>query len=158
MFQAARTSAAGKQPLYHSVVVGAGPGGIAVLGNLLQQAPGQPTLWVDPAFQGGRVNARYREVPSNTKVDLFAKFAGAVGPLDRVVKSTPQPNAMTALAGLPQDQGCTLAYAADMCLMLSEGIKREFPEVQPQVGEVAKATLKRVHPPVLPPYITIDGH
>lgn len=43
-------------------VVGAGPAGIAVVGNLLERQLGK-IVWVDPAFDGGRVNRKYREVP-----------------------------------------------------------------------------------------------
>lgn len=48
---------------YEAVVVGAGPAGIAVVGNLLEQKK-EPILWVDHQFSGGRLNQYYREVPS----------------------------------------------------------------------------------------------
>jgi len=48
---------------YEAVVVGAGPAGIAVVGNLLEQKK-SPILWVDHQFSGGRLNKYYREVPS----------------------------------------------------------------------------------------------
>jgi hypothetical protein len=47
---------------YEAVVVGAGPAGIAVVGNLLEQKKA-PILWVDDKLQGGRLNKYYREVP-----------------------------------------------------------------------------------------------
>ena len=47
---------------YSAVVVGAGPAGIAVVGNLLEQKK-DPILWVDDLFQSGRLNKYYREVP-----------------------------------------------------------------------------------------------
>lgn len=47
---------------YEAVVVGAGPAGIAVVGNLLEQKK-SPILWVDEVFEGGRLNKYYREVP-----------------------------------------------------------------------------------------------
>ena len=47
---------------YEAVVVGAGPAGVAVVGNLLEQKKA-PILWVDHVFQGGRLNKCYREVP-----------------------------------------------------------------------------------------------
>lgn len=47
---------------YEAVVVGAGPAGVAVVGNLLEQKKA-PILWVDHEFQGGRLNKYYREVP-----------------------------------------------------------------------------------------------
>jgi len=47
---------------YSAVVVGAGPAGTAVVGNLLEQQTA-PILWVDDLFQSGRLNKYYREVP-----------------------------------------------------------------------------------------------
>jgi alpha-1,3/alpha-1,6-mannosyltransferase len=47
---------------YEAVVVGAGPAGLAVVGNLLEQKK-SPILWVDHVFKGGRLNTSYREVP-----------------------------------------------------------------------------------------------
>lgn len=47
---------------YSAVVVGAGPAGAAVVGNLLEQKRA-PVLWVDDLFQSGRLNKYYREVP-----------------------------------------------------------------------------------------------
>ncbi|KAI0102382.1 hypothetical protein GGR51DRAFT_288782 [Nemania sp. FL0031] len=128
-----------------AVVVGAGPGGITVVGNLLEhsaelQADRQKLIWVDPHFQGGRVNARYREVPSNTKVNLFVQFAHEVSAFKAIVEATPKPNALTTLLELPQDQGCTLSYAADMCLMLTEGLAIH-PQVKPHRGTVTSAVL-----------------
>lgn len=48
---------------YEAVVVGAGAGGIGVVGNLLELQKA-PLIWVDEAFDGGRLNRKYREVPS----------------------------------------------------------------------------------------------
>lgn len=48
---------------YEAVVVGAGAGGIGVVGNLLDQQA-KPILWVDEEFAGGRLHKYYREVPS----------------------------------------------------------------------------------------------
>ena len=47
---------------YAAVVVGAGPAGLAVVGNLLDRRCGK-ILWIDRHFQGGRINSTYREVP-----------------------------------------------------------------------------------------------
>lgn len=48
---------------YEAVVVGAGPAGLGVIGNLLDVNKA-PVIWVDEAFDGGRLNRKYREVPS----------------------------------------------------------------------------------------------
>ncbi|KAI1323472.1 hypothetical protein F5Y16DRAFT_383634 [Xylariaceae sp. FL0255] len=138
------SAAATMIPSTSAVVVGAGPGGITVIGNLLEHSKQLETrdklVWVDPHFRGGRVNARYREVPSNTKVNLFVQFANAVAPFKHVVDTTSTPNAVTVLEGLPQDQGCRLSHAADMCLMLTEGLAKH-PNLQQRQTEVASATL-----------------
>ncbi len=47
---------------YEAVVVGSGPAGVAVVGNLLEQKK-SPILWVDDELSGGRLNKYYREVP-----------------------------------------------------------------------------------------------
>ncbi|KAI3327819.1 hypothetical protein HD806DRAFT_484026 [Xylariaceae sp. AK1471] len=140
-----RFYSAASQPSTSAVVVGAGPGGITVVGNLLEhgaelQTDQRKLVWVDPYFQGGRVNARYREVPSNTKANLFAQFANEVSPFKAIVETTPKPNALTALQELPQEQGCRLSYAADMCLMLTNGLAKH-PEVQLQQAKVTSAIL-----------------
>lgn len=128
-----------------AVVVGGGPAGIAVVGNLLQHLPRHHRqLWVDPSFQSGRVNARYREVPSNTKVDLFLQFATKLEPLRRVIEAAAEPNAATVLRGLPQDLGCELGRAADLCLLLTQGLKEHFPEARQHQGKVTKANLDKV--------------
>ena len=58
---------------FQNLVVGAGPAGYAVVSALLD-AGSRSTLWVDPAFQSGRLLS-YLDVPSNTKAKLFAKYA-----------------------------------------------------------------------------------
>ena len=57
------SSVAGKmEKKYEAIVVGAGPAGVAVVGNLLEQKKA-PILWIDDVFQGGRLNKYYRSVP-----------------------------------------------------------------------------------------------
>ena len=51
-----------------AVVVGAGPAGLAVMGNLLEKQLGGKIAWVDPFFQGGRINRKYREVPRSVAI------------------------------------------------------------------------------------------
>lgn len=128
-----------------AVVVGGGPAGLAVVGNLLQALPQRrQQLWVDPSFTAGRVNAKYREVPSNTKVDLFLQFARALEPFRQVLERVPTPNAIAALEALQQDKGCELGKAADMCALLTEGLAKEFPEAEQHTGRVTAATLNKV--------------
>lgn len=47
--------------VYRAAVIGAGPAGIAALGQMLDMSMG-PVAWIDPSFAGGRL-LKYREVP-----------------------------------------------------------------------------------------------
>ncbi|TVY41290.1 hypothetical protein LSUB1_G002225 [Lachnellula subtilissima] len=137
--QCSRFSSQQKQtPRYRAVVIGAGPGGICAVGNLLEQKK-SPILWVDNLFQGGRLNQYYREVPSNTKVKRFIDYAEGVQPFRDVVKEAEKPNAYTHLKGLDQEDTCHIAQAADMCIMLTKGLDLER-GVAKQVGNVSKAS------------------
>jgi hypothetical protein len=142
---------------FSAIVVGAGAGGIAVVGNLLDSLPSSTTAtsssssstsstsssppspspsipsslavptspriaWVDPSFRGGRISAKYREVPSNTKVNLFLEYAGATGVFRDVLVQTPTPNAVSRLQKLPGDETCPLGYAGDMLQQLTDGM------------------------------------
>ncbi|KAI2468223.1 pyridine nucleotide-disulfide oxidoreductase-domain-containing protein [Annulohypoxylon bovei var. microspora] len=106
-----------------AVVVGAGSAGIAVLGNLLELLPPNSKIgWVDPLFQGGRINAKYREVPSNTKVCHFLSYGEGVEPFRKIAETTEKPNAISILKDLPRNGTCSLQYAGDMLLVLTEGL------------------------------------
>jgi cation diffusion facilitator CzcD-associated flavoprotein CzcO len=64
---------------YQWAIIGAGPSGIAVVGKLLDAGiPPEEILWVDPNFTVGDFGTLWRNVPSNTKVELFLKFLHAV--------------------------------------------------------------------------------
>ncbi|RDW81762.1 uncharacterized protein DSM5745_05319 [Aspergillus mulundensis] len=130
-------------PRCAAVVVGAGPAGLAVVGNLLEKQLGT-IVWVDPYFQGGRVNRKYREVPSNTKVALFQAFATAVQPFRSVINSTRIPNAFTTMAKLDQETTCHLHHAADVVRSLTDGIVK-MDQVHAFRGHVTAANLDRTH-------------
>ncbi|KFY41684.1 hypothetical protein V495_04833 [Pseudogymnoascus sp. VKM F-4514 (FW-929)] len=122
------------RPLYGAIVVGAGPAGLATVGTLLDEDV-KPILWVDEKFQGGRLNARYREVPSNTKVSLFIAFARATAAFRKIADQDPTPPAYAALQAMDQDTGCDLAAAGDMCVELTAGLGKEA-DVVMQYGHV----------------------
>lgn len=125
---------------YEAVVVGGGPAGITVLGNLLERGV-KPILWVDDRFNAGRVNARYREVPSNTKVKLFLDFATGTAPFRDIVGASSasadvtKSKALKMFDSLDPEKGCHLSHAADMLLMLTEGLK-QTPGVDARQGRL----------------------
>lgn len=63
---------------YQWAVIGAGPAGIAAVGQLLDQGiKPADIVWIDPKFTVGDFGTIWRNVPSNTKVSLFHKFLHA---------------------------------------------------------------------------------
>lgn len=68
---------------YSWAIVGAGAAGIAVIGKLLDQGiKGADILWVDPSFESGDLGKLWRNVSSNTTVELFHKFFEVVDSFD----------------------------------------------------------------------------
>ncbi|CAL5868638.1 uncharacterized protein PFLUO_LOCUS2865 [Penicillium psychrofluorescens] len=124
-----------------AVVVGAGPAGVAAVGNLLERQLGT-IAWIDPTFEAGRVNRKYREVPSNTRVALFSAFATATKPFQTVVDNTPKPNPFSTLAKLDQEKPCHLHHAADMVRSLTDGLVK-MEQVQACRGFVTAANLSK---------------
>ncbi|POS85490.1 hypothetical protein EPUL_001991 [Erysiphe pulchra] len=123
---------------YEAIVVGAGPAGITVVGNLIEQKK-TPILWIDDEFQGGRLHKCYREVPSNTRVKLFVAFCDALSSFREIAKNTQRPNAYTLLQALRQDDTCHIAEAADLCLMLTQGLNETL-GVYKRQGTVTSAS------------------
>ena len=125
-----------------NLVVGAGPAGYAVVSTLLD-AGSQPIAWVDPEFRSGRL-ASYLDVPSNTKVKLFEKFATTPSCMSEGAETAVEDfkvignNSDCAMntnthvyinhvdANLLQDKdpekGCQLAAAQSMVVRLSESL------------------------------------
>lgn len=77
---------------------------------------------------------------SNTKSKLFIDFAEAVAPFRKIIDDTPSPHAVDALRQLDQGKGCSLSNAADMLLMLTNGLMRT-PGVEVRRGRVTAATV-----------------
>ncbi|KAK4230726.1 hypothetical protein QBC38DRAFT_468665 [Podospora fimiseda] len=119
-----------------AIVVGAGPAGIATVGNLLETIKDGEIVWFDKSFKGGRINSAYREVPGNTAVKLFVDYAKAVEPFREIVESAAKPNPITVLEGLPQDGTCSLSHAGDMLQFLTDGLLKKHPRLKPVIAEV----------------------
>ena len=63
---------------YAWAVVGAGPAGIAAIGQLLDHGiDGRDIVWIDPSFTVGDFGNKWASVSSNTSVKLFTDFLQA---------------------------------------------------------------------------------
>lgn len=60
---------------YKWAVIGAGPAGIACIGNLIDaDVPANEIAWIDPSFSVGDFGTLWKNVSSNTSVKLFLDF------------------------------------------------------------------------------------
>lgn len=76
-------------------------------------------------------------------MSLFVAFAEAVAPLRSITEEIPRPNAFSHLQKLDQKKGCDISNAADLCLMLTDGLN-ESRGVYKMTGELTEATLSKV--------------
>lgn len=84
----------------------------------------------------------------NTKVKFFTKYADGVTPFRSIANETSKPNAYSHLEGLDPEKTCHIAEAADLCLMLTEGLG-ESSGVHKQLGDVSGASWTEASPAVL---------
>ncbi len=125
---------------FDAVVIGAGPGGLTCASNLLDQGISKLCI-IDPAFNAGRINEKYREVPSNTKAGLFVQWATGTNTFSDIIDRAPRGNAFEKLQSLNQDKTCQLADAIDVAKLLSDGL-RNHPRVTSIMSTVNHLTKK----------------
>jgi len=104
---------------YEWAVIGAGPAGIAAVGQLLDHGvPAKDIAWIDPAFKVGDFGTRWRHVPSNTKVELFLKFLNACAAFDYQ-----QAPVDFELNHAPKSKTCELRLMADPLQWVSDHLQ-----------------------------------
>lgn len=112
---------------YDAIVIGAGPTGLAVVGNLLDQNI-KKILWIDPEFNSGRLSA-YPEVPSNTKVMHFEGYWTQSKTFTDIIKhykNDPERNPFYEMSTMDHDKGCNLIYAIHMTNRLTQAIRELY--------------------------------
>lgn len=120
--------------VYRAAVIGAGPAGLACVGNLLDRLKmtgNDRILWIDPHFSAGRLE-KYPQVPSNTKVCLFTKFAEACVSF----KCEGSKTYKSLTSDFDPQSGCELKWAAELCKELTAGIKGQVETFQGQVDTI----------------------
>ncbi|AIT09319.1 hypothetical protein LO80_04610 [Candidatus Francisella endociliophora] len=73
---------------YRWAIVGAGPAGMAAVGELLDNnIKPKDIIWIDPSFKVGDFGEKWGEVSSNTTVELFLRFLNAIKSFEYEKKS-----------------------------------------------------------------------
>lgn len=109
---------------YDAVVIGAGPGGLTCVSNLLDQGLSKIAM-IDHEFNAGRIMEKYKEVPSNTKVQMFQKWATGTKAFESVIEHAPPGNPYEKLLTFDQDSGCQLGDAIEVAKLLSDGLRKD---------------------------------
>src|ERR1700743_3919402 len=100
---------------YAWTVIGAGPGGIAALGKLLDHGVADKDIaWIDREFKAGDLGAKWRSVSSNTKVSAFLEYLNGAKSF-RFSEAPPMP-----LTEIDPEETCALVLAADPLLWFTE--------------------------------------
>lgn len=119
--------------IYQWAVIGAGPAGIAAVGNLLDHdVSGESILWVDPKFNAGDFGTIWSNVPSNTTVKLFIKFLLACNSF--AYSTCPHD---FDLHHQNQDQTCNLRLMAEPLIWVTEQLKKQVHPVQDFVEKLS---------------------
>lgn len=106
---------------YQWAVIGAGPAGIAAVGKLLDHGiEAQQIAWVDPKFTVGDFGTHWRNVPSNTKVELFLKFLHNCQAFD--FQNCPRD---LALLSAQHNKTCYLSLMADSLQWVTHHLKQK---------------------------------
>ena len=126
---------------YQWAVVGAGPAGIACVGQLLDQGvPAASILWLDPSFAVGDFGTAWRNVSSNTTVGLFKRFykqCRAFHYSGSDARGRPY-----AIEGRGDKETCLLEVAAEPLRDITERLRQTVTSVQ---GEVARVEQHEQH-------------
>jgi cation diffusion facilitator CzcD-associated flavoprotein CzcO len=103
---------------YAWTVIGAGPAGIAAVGKLLDHGIADEDIaWVDPAFAGGDIGAKWRSVSSNTQAGLFLSYLNGSSAF-RFSTAPPMP-----LQDVDPDETCALGLVADPLVWITEQLR-----------------------------------
>ncbi len=106
---------------YNWAVVGAGPAGIAALGQLLDAGVDAGDIaWIDPHFTVGDFGGLWRNVPSNTRVDLFIRFLETCKAFDYQ-----QCTEKFALHDLDPHKTCKLGLMADPLQWVTNQLRKK---------------------------------
>lgn len=120
--------------VFEWAVIGAGPAGIAAVGNLLDQGvPAKSIVWIDPQFAAGDFGSKWREVSSNTKVELFLNFFNACRSFDYELTMN-----SFSIHQLDRNETCLLKEASAPLLWITKQLQTKVVSYQEHVIRLEK--------------------
>ncbi len=120
------------------LVIGAGPAGIASVGQLLDKGiPATAIAWLDPEFKVGEFGTKWRSVSSNTTVALFLKFLDFSPSFDFAACPHHYP-----LQSLDPQQTCSLHLAAEPLQWVTDRLCQKVNAIK---GHAQRLSLKQRH-------------
>ncbi len=119
---------------YEWSVVGAGPAGIAALGELLDSGVDAKRIaWIDPHFQVGDFGRYWGEVSSNTTVKLFLEFLKGYRAFSYSNKPKP-----FAIDDFKKEDSCLLKHVAEPLQWITDHLKMQVITHQTEALELEK--------------------
>jgi len=110
-------------------VIGAGAAGIAAVGKLLDQGVNEADiLWIDPAFAAGDLGAKWRGIPSNTKVKSFLRSLQNIESFHYDINSS-----AFAINQIDHEQTCLLDDIADPLCAITKTLQARVNCIKAQV-------------------------
>lgn len=107
-------------------VVGAGPAGIAAVGQLLDaKVTPEKIAWIDPQFKVGDFGTAWKRITSNTSVDSFLKFYRAFESFQ-----FDKPHKPFLIERLKPEKNCPLMLAAEPLFKITETFKSQVQALQ----------------------------
>lgn len=107
---------------YNWAVIGAGPAGIATVGNLLDAGVNPDDIvWIDPHFAVGDFGQLWRNIPSNTNVDRFIQFLQASQSFNYQACTE-----NFLLHQMNPDETCQLGLMADPLLWVTDTLRKKI--------------------------------
>jgi cation diffusion facilitator CzcD-associated flavoprotein CzcO len=113
-------------------VIGAGPAGIAAVGQLIDNGvAGTDIVWIDPKFKVGDFGEFWSEVSSNTRVKLFTDFLLKCNSFN--YKNRPNP---FKIDDLPADETCKLKFMVEPLEYVTAQLQSQVKHINQYVAKI----------------------
>tara|TARA_R110000868_G_scaffold380784_1_gene646966 strand:+ start:141103 stop:142152 length:1050 start_codon:yes stop_codon:yes gene_type:complete len=114
-------------------IIGAGPAGIAAMGQLLDRGiAAKDIAWIDPDFKVGDFGQHWHAVSSNTVAELFTRFLLHCKSFQYETKQHD-----FALNRLPQNETCQLSLMAEPLQWVTDRLCERVTRVQDKVRKLS---------------------